>query len=191
MTLSAICGLPHRLGHDELGDRVDAGLTGTPHVRSIPHRPDPADHRRRVAPEQEHLAIRQLANEVRREHTNRSLGDGRRAAHVLAKCVAPGPLDAVATEDRQVLQIPRHAEASKDELDVRVVPNRLAATLTPAVIQLARRLDGDRQDDQIEAMGSALQPGDVVKLSPPDSQGLVTLMNAGGEWRGHIERILG
>jgi hypothetical protein len=45
-----------------------------------------------------------------------------------------------------------------------------------------------RSVDQIEAMGRRCEPGDVVKLSP-DSQGLVTLMNAGGEWRGHIERM--
>lgn len=43
--------------------------------------------------------------------------------------------------------------------------------------------------DKIEAMVRHCEPGDVVKLSPPDSQGLVTLMNAGGKWRGHIERM--
>ena len=41
----------------------------------------------------------------------------------------------------------------------------LTATLTPAVIQLARRLNGDRQADQIEAMVRRCEPGDVVKLT--------------------------
>jgi AbiTii len=42
---------------------------------------------------------------------------------------------------------------------------------------------------EIERLARKCPPGEVVKLGPPGSQDLVVLMNASGEWRGHIERI--
>lgn len=42
---------------------------------------------------------------------------------------------------------------------------------------------------EIERFARNCKPGDVVKLGPPGSQDLVVLMNASGQWRGHIERI--
>jgi AbiTii-like protein len=42
---------------------------------------------------------------------------------------------------------------------------------------------------EIERLARRCEPGDVVKLGPPLSQELVVLMNASGEWRGHIDRI--
>jgi len=42
---------------------------------------------------------------------------------------------------------------------------------------------------EIEQFVRSTKPGEPVKLGPPGSQDLVMLMNASGEWRGHIERI--
>lgn len=42
---------------------------------------------------------------------------------------------------------------------------------------------------EIERPVRNCKPGDVVKLGPPGSQEVVVLMNASGQWRGHIERI--
>jgi AbiTii-like protein len=42
---------------------------------------------------------------------------------------------------------------------------------------------------EIERLVRNCKAGDVVKLGPPSSQEVVVLMNASGQWRGHIERI--
>lgn len=42
---------------------------------------------------------------------------------------------------------------------------------------------------EIERLVRNAKPDESVKLGPPGSQELVMLMNASGQWRGHIERI--
>jgi hypothetical protein len=42
---------------------------------------------------------------------------------------------------------------------------------------------------EIEGLLRSSKPGGSVKLGPPDSQDVVMLMNASGQWNGHIERI--